>query len=57
MKIGENLNDNYDNNKDFFILVVDVYIVECFMEYFGMENQFFVFIKYVFVEFICDEEK
>lgn len=57
MKIGENLNDNYDNNKDFFILVVDIYIIECFMEYFGMENQFFVFIKYVFVEFICDEEK
>lgn len=57
MKIGENLNDNYDNNKDFFILVVDVYIIECLMEYFGMENQFIVFIKYVFVEFICDEEK
>lgn len=37
MKIGENLNDNYDNNKD-FILVVDVYIIECLMEYFGMDN-------------------
>lgn len=38
MKIGENLNDNYDNNKDFFILVVDVYIIECLIEYFGMDN-------------------
>ena len=39
MKIGENMNENYDNNRDFFISVVDAYIVECLMEFFGMENQ------------------
>lgn len=56
-KIGENLNDNYENNKDFFISVVDTYIIECLMEYFGMENQLSVPTKHVPVEFTCDEEK
>lgn len=56
-KIGENLNDNYDNNKDFFISVVDIYIIVCLMEYFGMENQLFIPTKHVPVGFTCDEEK
>lgn len=41
----------------FFISVVDAYIVECLMEYFGMDNQLSVPTKHVPVEFTCDEEK
>lgn len=36
--VGENVNTHYDADKDFFISVVDVYIVECFMEFFGMDD-------------------
>lgn len=36
--IGENVDTHYDADKDFFISVVDVHIVECFMEFFGMDD-------------------
>ena len=36
--VDSNVNTHYDAEKDFFISVVDVFIVECFMEFFGMEN-------------------
>ena len=57
MKIGENMNENYDNNRDFFISVVDAYIVECLMEFFGMENQNSQATKHTPKEFTNDEEK
>ncbi|XP_061184242.1 uncharacterized protein LOC133192263 [Saccostrea echinata] len=56
-KIGENLNDNYDSNKDFFISVVDAYIIECIMEFFGMDDQHSRPTKHIPEEFGNDEEK
>ena len=32
------MNAHYDADKDFFVSVVDVHIVECFMEFFGMQG-------------------
>ena len=55
--VGENVNTNYDADKDFFISVVDVYIVECFMEYFGMTSMDGVPSKNAPPDFHSDEEK
>ena len=36
--VDDNINAHYDADKDFFLSVVDVHIVEVILEYFGMET-------------------
>ncbi|CAC5423561.1 unnamed protein product [Mytilus coruscus] len=36
--VGEDVKNKYDADKDFFISVVDMHIVECILHYFGMES-------------------
>lgn len=44
INVNENINIYYDVDKDYFVFVVDMYIVECVLVYFGMFNINFVFI-------------
>lgn len=37
-KVNENINDNYDADKDFIVSFVDSYIVEAVLDYFGMTS-------------------
>ena len=55
--VGENINAHYDADKDFFISVVDMYIVECFMEFFGLEDMNSVPAKNIPPEFESEEAK
>lgn len=34
--VNENINTHYDADKDYFVSVVDMYIVECVLAYFGI---------------------
>ncbi|KAH3694232.1 hypothetical protein DPMN_081672 [Dreissena polymorpha] len=36
--VNENVNENYDADKDFIVSYVDAYIVEAVMDYFGMDD-------------------
>ncbi|XP_052066118.1 uncharacterized protein LOC127705808 [Mytilus californianus] len=54
--IGDNVNDHYEANKDFFISVTDMYIVECFLEFFGMEDKYSMPTKHVPPTFNTNDE-
>ncbi|CAC5410860.1 unnamed protein product [Mytilus coruscus] len=45
--IGDNVNDHYEANKDFFISVTDMYIVECFLEFFWYGDKYSMPTKHV----------
>ncbi|KAH3840335.1 hypothetical protein DPMN_113782 [Dreissena polymorpha] len=36
--VNENVNENYDADKDFIVSYVDAYIVEAVLDYFGMDD-------------------
>ncbi|CAC5386827.1 unnamed protein product [Mytilus coruscus] len=54
--IGDNVNDHYEANKDFFISVTDMYIVECFLEFFGMGDKYSMPTKHVPPTFNTNDE-
>ena len=55
--VGENINAHYDADKDFFISVVDMHIVECFMEFFGLDDVNSVPTKNIPPEFESEDAK
>lgn len=55
--VNENVNEHYDADKDFFISVTDMYIVECLLEFFGMDDVNSKPSKNIPPDFINDTEK
>ncbi|XP_062575477.1 uncharacterized protein LOC134237384 [Saccostrea cucullata] len=55
--VNENINTHYDADKDFFVSVVDMYIVECVLEYFGKPDVNSAPSKHILPEFADDEIK
>lgn len=43
INVNENINIYYDVDKDYFVFVVDMYIVECVLVYFGILCLFSIF--------------
>ena len=38
INVNQNINGHYDADKDFVISVTDMFVVECLLEFFGMED-------------------
>lgn len=55
--VSENINAHYDADKDFFVSVVDMYIVECVLEHFGMVDVNSAPSIHIPPQFMDDEEK
>ena len=55
--VGTNVNEHYDADKDFFMSVTDIHIVEMFLEYFGMDDEYSQPTKNQPPEFISDDER
>ena len=55
--VNENINSYYDADKDFFASVVDMYIVECVLEHFGMVDVNSAPPIHIPPQFMDDEEK
>ena len=55
--VGTNVNEHYDADKDFFVSVSDIHIVEMFLEYFGMDYEFSQPTRNVPPAFVSENEK
>ena len=55
--VNQNINEHYDADKDFVISVTDMYLVECFLEFFGMEDVNARPTKHIPPEFSTIDEK
>ena len=53
----EDVKSHYDQDKDFFISVLDVYIVECVLNYFGMADTNGKPTKHIPPAFVNDQQK
>ena len=51
------MNEHYDADKDFFVSVSDIHIVEMFLEYFGMDDEFSQPTRNVPPAFVSENEK